>query len=147
VMALRVELAEAEKRRGSSTEAFTAERSALEEQLKQAQAERDKLAAELVAVKREVESAWQTERMENAVLRERINDVAAEVARLTSVLEGPGSPIETMLAGAPTTVPLAPAAAAATAEKRNGESARGSLADRMRALQTRASQLPAPSRA
>jgi DNA repair exonuclease SbcCD ATPase subunit len=149
VMALRVELAEAEKRRGSSTEAFTAERSALEEQLKQSQAERDKLAAELVAVKREVESAWQTERMENAVLRERINDVAAEVARLTSVLEGPGSPIETMLAGAPTTVPLAPAAAAtaATADKRNGESARGSLADRMRALQTRASQLPAPSRA
>jgi DNA repair exonuclease SbcCD ATPase subunit len=148
VMALRVELAEAEKRRGSSTEAFTAERSALEEQLKQSQAERDKLAAELVAVKREVESAWQTERMENAVLRERINDVAAEVARLTSVLEGPGSPIETMLAGAPTTVPLAPAAAtAATPDKRNGESPRGSLADRMRALQTRASQLPAPSRA
>jgi hypothetical protein len=88
--------------------------------------------------------------MENAVLRERINDVAAEVARLTSVLEGPGSTIETMLAGAPTTVPLAPAAAAAsaaTADKRNGESARGSLADRMRALQTRASQIPAPSRA
>jgi hypothetical protein len=82
------------------------------------------------------------------VLRERINDVAAEVARLTSVLEGPGSTIETMLAGAPTTVPLAPAAAtAATADKRNGESARGSLADRMRALQTRASQLPQPSRA
>ena len=40
----------------------------------------------------------------------------------------------------------APAAAAA-AEKRNGESARGSLADRMRALQSRASQVPQPSRA
>ena len=103
-------------------------------------------AAEVVAMKREVESAWQTERMENAVLRERINDVAAEVARLTSVLEGPGSTIETMLAGAPTTVPLAPAAATSP-DKRNGESARGSLADRMRALQTRASQLPQPSRA
>ena len=36
--------------------------------------------------------------MENALLRERINDVAAEVARLTAVLEGPGSPIESMLA-------------------------------------------------
>jgi chromosome segregation ATPase len=148
VMALRVELAEAEKRRGSSVETLTAERSTLAEQLKQSQAERDKLQNELVTMKREVEAAWQTERMENAVLRERINDVAAEVARLTSVLEGPGSTIETMLAGAPTTVPLAPAAAsAATADKRNGESARGSLADRMRALQTRASQLPQPSRA
>ena len=50
-------------------------------------------------MKREVEATWATERMENAVLRERINDVAAEVARLTSVLEGPGSPIDTMLAG------------------------------------------------
>jgi DNA repair exonuclease SbcCD ATPase subunit len=145
VMALRVELAETEKRRSSSVEALTVERNALEEALKQAQAERDKLQAEIVGMKREVESTWQTERMENAVLRERINDVAAEVARLTSVLEGPGSTIETMLAGAPTAVPLAPAAA--TPEKRNGESARGSLADRMRALQSRASQLPQPGRA
>jgi DNA repair exonuclease SbcCD ATPase subunit len=149
VMALRVQLADAENRSRGSAETLTAERDALAEQLKQSQAERDRLQAEIVAMKREVESTWQTERMENAVLRERINDVAAEVARLTSVLEGPGSPIETMLAGAPTTVPLAPAAAAATAstDKRNGESPRGSLADRMRALQTRASQLPQPSRA
>lgn len=148
LMALRVELSETENRRRTATEALTAERNTLEEQLKQSQAERDKLQNELVAMKREVESAWQTERMENAVLRERINDVAAEVARLTSVLEGPGSTIEAMLAGATTTVPLAPAAAAdATPEKRNGESARGSLADRMRALQSRASQLPQPSRA
>jgi hypothetical protein len=70
-----------------------------------------------------------------------LKNVAAEVARLTSVLEGPGSTIESMLAGAPTTVPLAPAAAATVGspDKRNGGSARGSLADRMRALQSRAS--------
>ena len=49
-------------------------------------------------MKREAEATWATERMENAVLRERINDVAAEVARLTSVLEGPGSPIDAILA-------------------------------------------------
>ena len=98
-------------------------------------------------MKRDIEATWATERMENAVLRERINDVAAEVARLTSVLEGPGSQIDTMLAGAPATaVPLAPAATAG-GEKRNGESTRGSLADRMRALQSRASQVPQPSRA
>jgi chromosome segregation ATPase len=145
-MALRVQLADAENHGRTSTEALTAERNTLAEQLKQSQADREKLQTELVAVKREVETAWQTERMENAVLRERINDVAAEVARLTSVLEGPGSTIETMLAGATTAVPLA-AAAAAAPEKRNGESARGSLADRMRALQSRASQLPQPSRA
>ncbi|MBX9775310.1 MAG: hypothetical protein K2Y71_12985 [Xanthobacteraceae bacterium] len=147
VMALRAELMEADNRRRSATETLTTERNTLEEQLKQSQAERDKLQAEIVAMKREAESAWQTERMENAVLRERINDVAAEVARLTSVLEGPGSTIESMLAGVSTTVPLAPAASTASPEKRNGESARGSLADRMRALQSRASQLPQPGRA
>ena len=45
-------------------------------------------------MKREAETTWAAERVENALLRERINDVAAEVARLTAALEGPGSPIE-----------------------------------------------------
>jgi chromosome segregation ATPase len=144
---LRAELAEAESRRRAATEALESERTTLEDQLKQSQAERDKLQNEITTMKREVEATWATERMENAVLRERINDVAAEVARLTSVLEGPGSQIDAMLAGAPaTTVPLAPAATVGT-DKRNGESSRGSLADRMRALQSRASQVPQPSRA
>jgi hypothetical protein len=86
-------------------------------------------------MKREAESSWAAERVENALLRERINDVAAEVARLTSVLEGPGSRIDTILAepGQPSAVNGGPPAA--------GEEARGSLADRIRALQSRASRL------
>jgi len=62
-------------------------------------------------MKREAESAWANERMENAVLRERINDVAAEVARLTSALEGPQSPIDAILkadAGRPRSSTAAP---------------------------------------
>ena len=69
--------------------------------------------------------------MESALLRERINDVAAEVARLAINLEGADSPIERILAadtqpnghqnGAPAT---------------NGE-ARLSLAQRIRNLQSR----------
>ena len=51
-------------------------------------------------MKRDAETTWAAERVENALLRERINDVAAEVARLTAALEGPGSPIESMLADA-----------------------------------------------
>ena len=39
--------------------------------------------------------------MENALLRERINDIAAEVAKLAMQLEGPNSPIEAMLAAEP----------------------------------------------
>jgi chromosome segregation ATPase len=124
-----------------------AERTLLEQQLKQSQAERDKLQSEIVSMKREVEATWAAERMENAVLRERINDVAAEVARLTSMLEGPGSPIDTILAGDAGRTPAVPLAPAAGGETRNGESSKGTLADRMRALQSRASQAPQPSRA
>ena len=71
-------------------------------------------------------------------MRERINDVAAEVVRLTSVLEGPNSPIESILAqdasrqqinGTPSAPSLGEAGP------------KGSLADRIRALQTRASRL------
>ncbi len=146
---LRAELVEAENRRRASIEALETERTTLENQIKQSQAERDKLQNELVSMKREVETTWAAERVENAVLRERINDVAAEVARLTSVLEGPGSPIDAILAGdagRATPVPLAPVANAGS-DKRNGESAKGSLADRMRALQSRASQVPQAGRA
>ena len=49
-------------------------------------------------MKRETEQTWASERVENALLRERINDVAAEVARLASTLEGPNSPIDAILA-------------------------------------------------
>ena len=59
-------------------------------------------------MKREAETSWASERMENAVLRERINDVAAEVARLTATLEGPGSPIETILNSDAGRTPAAP---------------------------------------
>ena len=92
-------------------------------------------------MKREAEATWASERVENALLRERINDVAAEVARLTSVLEGPGSPIDTILAA-----PEHPAANGAAkpvtpAANTNGEDGKGSLADRIRALQARSSRL------
>ena len=56
------------------------------------------LCARARRMKRETEETWASERVENALLRERINDVAAEVARLASALEGPNSPIDAILA-------------------------------------------------
>ena len=84
-----------------------------------------------------------TERVENALLRERINDVAAEVARLTATLEGPGSPIESMLATA------VPSFDRGSNGRRNESGAtieppqqgKGTLADRIRALQSGASRV------
>ncbi|HZN30671.1 MAG TPA: hypothetical protein VFB88_15040 [Xanthobacteraceae bacterium] len=144
---VRSELAEAERRHRLATEAIRTEKTLLEEQLKQSQDERAKLQREMASMKRDAETAWASERMESAVLRERINDVAAEVARLTATLEGPGSPIDTILAadaarpaavgngangGAPSIAP-------------NGGGSKGTLADRIRALQSRASRVPQAS--
>ena len=122
------------------------EKNLIEDQLRQTQDERNKLQREIDNMKREIESTWAAERMENAVLRERINDVAAEVARLTSALEGPNSPMEAILAveaggRARARQRRATAPAPRTA---NGES-KGTLADRIRALQSRSSRVPQPS--
>ena len=140
---LRQELGTIERRHGTATEALRAEKTLAESQLERAREDRAKLQRELTAMKREAEATWASERVENALLRERINDVAAEVARLTSVLEGPGSTIDTILAApehAPGTNGSAKPAIAQPANT-NGEDGKGSLADRIRALQARSSRL------
>ena len=139
---LRQELGTIERRHGTATEALRAEKQLAESQLERAREDRAKLQRELSSMKREAEATWASERVENALLRERINDVAAEVARLTSALEGPGSTIDTILA-APEHAPgsngaIKPSMPAANT---NGEDGKGSLADRIRALQARSSRL------
>src|SRR6516162_5210918 len=141
---IRTQLAELEDRHRLALATIKTEKSLIETELKRSQDERDKLQREMTAVKRDAENAGAYERMENAVLRERIDEVAAEVAQLTATLEGPDSPIETMLdAGRPAAPagnrPL-PAAAA------RADESKGTLADRIRTLQARASRGAAPAR-
>lgn len=133
---------------------LTAEKDVLQKEFDLANAERTKLQAEVAAMKREAEASWAAERVENALLRERINDVAAEVAKLAVTLEGPNSPIEAILASAePTSSPPAARRAMPAAvpfpmpanDIGDDDDAKGSLADRMRALQTRASRLTTSS--
>jgi chromosome segregation ATPase len=140
---LRQELGTIERRHDTATESLRAEKTLAESQLERAREDRAKLQRELTSLKREAEQTWASERVENALLRERINDVAAEVARLTSVLEGPGSAIDTILASTPEQ-PAANANGAPQADgaaTANGEGNKGSLADRIRALQARSSRL------
>jgi chromosome segregation ATPase len=127
----------------SAADRLRADISQLEAQLAAALEERAKLQREIVTMKRDAGTTWATERVENALLRERINDVAAEVARLTAALEGPGSPIESMLAAA---VPGFDRGingrrdeAGATIE--SPQQSKGTLADRIRALQSGASRV------
>jgi chromosome segregation ATPase len=142
---LRSEISAIDRRYDAATEALRTEKAVAENQLEKAREDRAKLQRELAAMKREAETTWATERVENALLRERINDVAAEVARLTATLEGPSSPIEAILTqgGSPR---LAPNANGSSGSKKPAlvdmDEAKGSLADRIRALQARASRLP-----
>ena len=142
---LRAELANASNRSRSATEGLVKEKALIEDQLAQSKAERTKLQQEIAGMKREAEQTWAAERVENALLRERINDIAAEIARLTIALEGADSPIEAMLAVAS---PPANGPRPINGERNpapEGGEAKGNLADRIRALQLKASRLPATS--
>ena len=140
---LRQELGTIDRRHGTATEALRAEKQMAESQLERAREDRSKLQRELSAMKREAEATWASERVENALLRERINDVAAEVARLTAVLEGPGSEIDTILAAehASGTNGANGAAKSGVTPANTNSDDKGSLADRIRALQARSSRL------
>jgi chromosome segregation ATPase len=139
---LRGEIAAQNSGRSPALEKLKSEKAAAEEQLRIARDERAKLQRDINAIQQQAESSWATERMENALLRERINDIAAEVAKLAMQLEGPNSPIEAMLAAEPV-VPAKSANGAAA----NGAAAPsaipeggGTLAERIRALQSHASR-------
>jgi chromosome segregation ATPase len=142
---LRTALTELDGRTGAATESLKTERAQLQAELIQANDERARLARELAAHKRDTEESWASERVENALLRERINDVAAEVARLASALEGPNSPIDAILATEIANDQAATGNTEVRGEATFGEAGPGNggnLADRIRALQSQASRLP-----
>ena len=133
---LRAQLADAQDRHRVAIETLRTEKSLIENELKRSQEERDKLQREIAAVKRDGENVGAYERMENAVLRERIDEVAAEVARLTATLEGPDSPIESILnSGRPT-----PASGNGPSTAPPATGSKDTLADRIRTLQARAAR-------
>src|SRR3977135_1914230 len=122
-------------------EKLRSEKAAVEEQLRIARDERAKLQRDINAIQQQAESTWATERMENALLRERINDIAAEVAKLAMQLEGPNSPIEALLAAEPETPAKAAGPAnAPAADASVSPEGGGTLAERIRALQYHASR-------
>src|SRR5262249_12511846 len=142
--AVRTEFAESESRRQAASDILHTEKTLLESQLRQAKEDRARLERDLERTRREDEIATATKLAENALMRERITDVAAEVARLTSLVEGPGNPIEAILAGEASRGAAAGNGASHGAAG-NGENGKGSLADRIRALQIRAGRAAPPS--
>src|ERR1700742_2141243 len=133
---LREQIAQGDSGKLPALEKLKTEKTALEDQLRVTRDERAKLQRDLNAIQQQAESNWATERMENALLRERINDIAAEVAKLAMQLEGPNSPIEALLAAEPAK-PVNGAAHGSTGSTGEGG---GTLAERIRALQAHASR-------
>jgi predicted nucleic acid-binding Zn-ribbon protein len=107
---------------------LTSERRRVEEKLAIALRENQKLKSDLSAYERAKSEEWNDERQETALLREQMNDLAAEVLNITALLEGPDSAVRKALATAPS-------------ERQDGgpQGRVTSLADRVRALQKAAS--------
>lgn len=77
---------------------LTAAKSLLEDKLATLVAENTGLKEEITRTNRSADRDWEAERSEHALLRERINDIAAEIGRMTAALEGEGSVINRILA-------------------------------------------------
>src|SRR3954451_20961449 len=133
--ALRAELTETEGRYRVAIDTVTTEKSLIESELNRSQDERAKLQRDIAAMRRDAESGGANVRKENAVLRESINDVAAEVARLTATLEGPDSPIAAILDGDAGRAAASAANGASTTRTPRPGDAKDTLADRIRTLQ------------
>jgi chromosome segregation ATPase len=103
----------------------SADRDLLEERLKLLTRENRKLKVDVAVHERTKSEEWSGERRQSAMLREQMNELAAEVVRLTAALEGPNSPIDKALGSA-------------DADNDPGKKA-ASLADKVRALQKAAS--------
>jgi chromosome segregation ATPase len=134
---LREEIASLNGGKSPLIERLRSEMIAAERALRAAHDERAKLQRDINVIQQQAESSSPAEHMENALLRERINDIAAEVAKLAMTIEGPDSPIKAMLAA--DAAPTRTAKAVNGADKGAIRSA-GSLADRIRALQSQASR-------
>lgn len=114
----------------ATVDALKSEKSMNEGAIAQLRQDRDRLQRETEGLKKQAETNWANERVEGALLRERINDVAAEVVRLAANLEGKNSPIQKIIDQAPARrdVPRVTEALPAA-------DAPLSLAERIRALQ------------
>jgi chromosome segregation ATPase len=88
---LRSELTQLEQQRLVEAKAALAETATLQTQIAQLQQERQQLQWELKRMRRDAENTQSADRVESAMLRERINEVSEQVALLRTVLQAAAS--------------------------------------------------------
>ncbi len=97
--------------------------------VKDIEKERDDLKDKLNLLSANANSNWSNERQDNAVLRERINDMAAQITAMTAQVEGKSSPIHKIIKSEK------PPRKASAQKNDAQESSTISLAERIRAIQ------------
>jgi chromosome segregation ATPase len=151
---LHPELAKAESRHAAEIATLKADKASVEAQLVLAREECGRLRDYIESMTKQVETTWASERMANAVLRERINDVASEVVRVAVALEGLNSPIDSLVAGKTASAQAQAGEPAPASENReislpapleNGDGTSSELIHRIRALRQRSARTTAAS--
>lgn len=90
--------AETARRLQIAAETAIAEKNVLEGSLAKAREDRTRIQREVASLARAAESSLTRETKDTVALRAKIDEVAIDVARVTALLEGPGSRIEEILA-------------------------------------------------
>ncbi len=117
--------------------ALNRDREKTESSLAEITLERDRLRDDLQSRERAGGQDWEVERRENAILRERINDLAAQVTSMVAALEGEGSQIDKVLTAHKPLQPVTVRLRRSAANGGNGGDGAppATLAQRIRALQ------------
>ncbi len=132
--------------RGNRLEKITADSVAAFEAREAAEKELEEFRTEVSDLRQQAQNGWEEERMENALLRERLNDVAAEVASMTLAFEESDPELPTITdRGAPQEKSEAAAGNGGKRQTRSQTAAKNdnkgkTLADRIRALQAQVSR-------
>jgi chromosome segregation ATPase len=142
IKALFQEIATIKQETADATEQLRTEKAGVEGQLRSTLEDLSQTRIELTALNQEADATWRAERAENTLLRERISDIAAQVAHMAMAMDKSGSPIEAILTESASIRPEGFERIA------NGEGAappEGNLTDRIRKLQNGASRVSTAS--
>lgn len=97
IAALRQEIAAGKDEAAAEGRRWEAEKTELLGRIDDAQRIRNEAQADLIALQTEADATWKAERLENALLRERITDIAAQIAHMAINAENAGSPLTSIL--------------------------------------------------
>lgn len=119
---------------------YEEERVALDTRVASLKEENATLRAENAELQKMAGAEWEAERTQNALLRERLNDIAAEVVRLTRSYRADGGLAEGAAAAGRTPTSLPPSPTGTPSDETGPDAGGRSLAERIRALQRSATQ-------